>query len=206
MSINFRDKYPYTDFHELNLDWVINTVSTNTTRIDTLETEFEQIEILSEEEIDAKIQTASDACNAYTDAQIENVHTEITNEYTEYVDSEISDLKSYSDAQDAQLKLYVDNQDSEMLATAEAYTDTREEATRQYIDDKIINVTYMFNPFRGYQTDVRVVVNDIIDDYLRVNAISAGDYDALNLSAGDYDALNINAYNYDFDGKEILTA
>ena len=23
---NFLDKYPYTDFHELNLDWIIKTV------------------------------------------------------------------------------------------------------------------------------------------------------------------------------------
>ena len=26
LNINFLNKYPYTDFHELNLDWVLETV------------------------------------------------------------------------------------------------------------------------------------------------------------------------------------
>ena len=27
MAVNFINKYPYTDFHELNLDWVIKELS-----------------------------------------------------------------------------------------------------------------------------------------------------------------------------------
>ena len=39
MSI-FDNKYPYTDFHELNLDWILETVSNLEKRVDNLKTEF----------------------------------------------------------------------------------------------------------------------------------------------------------------------
>lgn len=34
MSGNFFDKYPYTDFHELNLDWILKTVKDSEKKID----------------------------------------------------------------------------------------------------------------------------------------------------------------------------
>lgn len=34
MSENFFDKYPYTDFHELNLDWIIKTVKDTEKKVD----------------------------------------------------------------------------------------------------------------------------------------------------------------------------
>ena len=36
----FDNKYPYSDFHELNLDWVLETVSNLEKRVDNLKTEF----------------------------------------------------------------------------------------------------------------------------------------------------------------------
>ena len=39
MSI-FNNKYPYSDFHELNLDWVLETVSNLEKRVDNLKHEF----------------------------------------------------------------------------------------------------------------------------------------------------------------------
>lgn len=34
MSGNFFDKYPYTDFHELNLDWILNKVKETDKKVD----------------------------------------------------------------------------------------------------------------------------------------------------------------------------
>ena len=39
MSI-FDNKYPYSDFHELNWDWILETVSSLEKRVDNLKTEF----------------------------------------------------------------------------------------------------------------------------------------------------------------------
>ena len=36
----FDNKYPYSDFHELNLDWVLETVSNLEKRVDSLKNEF----------------------------------------------------------------------------------------------------------------------------------------------------------------------
>ena len=36
----FDNKYPYSDFHELNLDWILETVSNLEKRVDSLKNEF----------------------------------------------------------------------------------------------------------------------------------------------------------------------
>lgn len=48
--MGFFDKYPYTDFHELNLDWVLNHFKDFITEIDSLnewkaqhETEYQEL-------------------------------------------------------------------------------------------------------------------------------------------------------------------
>ena len=48
----FFDKYPYTDFHELNLDWVLKTVKDLITEVDALDEWKEQFEEQYQELID----------------------------------------------------------------------------------------------------------------------------------------------------------
>lgn len=200
----FYDKYPYTDFHELNLDWVISTTSDMKKSVDYLLEEFSKIKVLTKEEIQAMIDASCDEVKEYSDlkdaqlkadleGQISASYEQITNEYKSFVNSKIADLK-----------IYVDAQDVATLNNANGYTDERETIIRQYVDDKFIDYMYMFNAFRGIVTDVRVVVQDIIDNGFRTDSLTAGDYDALNLTAGAYDAYNITAYNYDFHAKSML--
>lgn len=200
----FYDKYPYTDFHELNLDWIISTTSDMKKSVDYLLEEFAKIKVLTKEEIQAMIDASCNEVKAYSDlkdaqlkaeleGQISASYEQITNEYKSFVNSKVSNLK-----------IYVDAQDVATLNNANGYTDERETVIRQYVDDKFIDYMYMFNAFRGVVTDVRVVVQDIIDNGFRTDSLTAGDYDALNLTAGAYDAYNITAYNYDFHAKSML--
>lgn len=41
-------------------------------------------------------------------------------------------------------------------------------------------------------------------DILRNNAITASEFDNLELTATEYDALDITAYNFDVNGKTFL--
>ena len=75
---------------------------------------------------------------------------------------------------------------------------------RNYISvtDKL---TWMYNPFTGIYSPVRVVVAQLAELH-RTGAITADAYDLLNLSAEDYDDKEITAYNYDFDAVNQLSA
>lgn len=200
----FYNTYPYTDFHELNLDWIIKTTSDMKTNVDYLMEEFAKIKVLTKEEIQAMIDASCNEVIEYSDrknselkadleGQLANQYSLITNEYRSYTNNKVADLKSY-----------VDEQDLLILQAAKDYTDDREVVIKQYVDDKFIEYLYMFNPMVGIVTDVRVVVNDIINNYLKVDALTAKEYDDLTLSAAAYDAYNISAYNYDFKGKVLL--
>ena len=57
----------------------------------------------------------------------------------------------------------------------------------------------MRDPFTGKMTAVKNVVYTLADLH-RLYALTATDYDALDLTADDYDALDLTAYDYDFHG------
>ena len=52
---NFTNQFPYSDFHELNLDWLIKITKDNQEKITYLTEEFAKIELLTEEQIQAMI-------------------------------------------------------------------------------------------------------------------------------------------------------
>ena len=57
----------------------------------------------------------------------------------------------------------------------------------------------MRDPFTGKMTAVKNVVYTLADLH-RLYALTANDYDAVDLTAYDYDALDLTAYDYDFHG------
>ena len=100
----FNNRFNYTDFHELNLDWVIKITSNMKANVDYLMEEFSKIKILTAEEIQAMIDATcaevikySDLKNAELKADLESQlaaqYSLITNEYKAYTNNKISELK-----------------------------------------------------------------------------------------------------------------
>lgn len=75
------------------------------------------------------------------------------------------------------------------------------------LDNKIetfpITNTIVFNTLRGEQTTLQVYLDDL-SGLNRFEAITAGEYDGLELTAQNYDAREITAHDYDYLGKTIL--
>ena len=192
--MGFVNQFPYSDFHELNLDWLIKTVKETETNIKTLQDEFAKIIILTEDQIQAMIDAAIATNNIELYNKLTQLYEQITAEYKSYCNAQINDLKVYVDAQDIYYyelnKAYSDNN----LAISEAYT-----------DNKVLTYTMMVNPITGEYEDVRLVVNDIVSYFHTADALTAAEYDALDLTASAYDAYELTAYDYDFNGKIRLT-
>ena len=193
MANGFINQFPYTDFHELNLDWIINKMKEleNTTAY--LVEEFSKIEVLTEDYIQSMIDRAIETNNLVIAQQLIELKNEITIEYKGYVTAQLNALK-----------IYIDNQDVYYDGLAQGYADTALTEAKDYVDSEVLDYTMMINPITGVYEDVRNVVNDIVSYFHTADALTAGEYDALDLTAGAYDAYDITAYDYDFSGKTIL--
>ena len=182
--MGFINQFPYSDWHELNLDWLIQITKAMAGQVDYLSEEFAKIEILTEEYIQQMIDVAIRTNNIDLYNKMNELHTQITNEYQAYVQAQLSLMETYVNNQD----VYYDN-------LAKNYADTALIQANSYTDEHVLDYTMMINPITGEYDDVRVVVNDIVSYFHTENALTAAEYDALDLTASAYEAYDLTAYD-----------
>lgn len=191
--MGFINQFPYSDFHQLNLDWIIKINKQLADQVAYISEEFAKIQILTEDQINAMINSAIASNNIILYNKLTEMKNQITQEYQAFVMNQI-DLQ----------KVYIDNQDTYYHELAKAYSDNVLNQAKEYTDNKVLNYTMMVNPITGDYDDVRVVVNDIVYYFHTDNTLTAGEYDALNLTASAYDAYGLSAFDYDYNGKILL--
>lgn len=86
--MSFTNDFPYTDFHEINLDWILNKVKEFQERIDSFE--------------DDVLKKAND----YTDSEILKLSQKISKEFVDFT-KEITDKIANIDSNYAQFVNYV---------------------------------------------------------------------------------------------------
>lgn len=114
-------------------------------------------------------------------------------ELNQEIDNRLIDIQNSLNAQIASATAYM-----------RAYTDARAQELQQNIDNIALGQISVYNPTTGQMQPLQIVINDLYDSG-RDNAITASEYDALELTATAYDALEITAYDFDQNGKELLT-
>lgn len=196
--MGFINEYPNTDFHELNLDWIINTIIELQKRVNNIKTEF-----------------LSDA-NKYTDQQISDkigaiqndvnaLKIEVNNSLSGF-GSEIERFKNVINAQirimNAQLESFADRIDT-VVQEANNYTTLAIQSNNDYIIEEVKKgvAVEIFNPASGEKQSIQDVINYLFSLHT-TNAIT---YDELVNKEITYDglaALNITyeqlAINGDF--------
>lgn len=90
-------------------------------------------------------------------------------------------------------------------AESKAYTDTKIAQVEEEINQILIGQITVQDPTTGLVSDLQTVINNIYDT-TREEALTATEYDGLELTASTYDGYEITAFNYDQYGKTILTA
>ena len=189
----FYDKFPYTNFQELNLDWIISKVKEIQTDID---------------EINAWKETFS----AQINAQISNLISEVNEEFAQLkadIEKEFTDYRNETDAKfEAQRE-----ETNKQFASLTAAVNTRLiafdgriadiESKLHDIETNLPTLVHVTNPFTGMSDSIQNVINALADTQ-RSDALTASAYDALAKTAAGYDAYKITAVNYDFNGKELL--
>lgn len=192
------EQFPYTNFHDLNLDWIIEEVKTMRETLDSIE------------------KTILEEAHAYTDEEIGKVYQEIQNLRVE-MDSTIQALDRKYDAFKSEVngniklfQLQIDNQNKKIeedVIAINARTDYAIELNNEklydYIGKQVIDVKVR-NFFTG-----EMVTNQQMFDYLASLHVSdPALYDSfpveINKTYNQLAALNINYTDIAISGKHAF--
>lgn len=152
-------------------------------------------------EMIATVNEHSDFIDNYA-GQIEEMQKELAEFKQEWLQYQI-DLNANITAQINAFKREVYGELTAQLTQMRSYIDVQDQALRDYIDTVALGQIYLYNPATGEQQDLQTVINSLFD-VSREDALTATEYDALELTATYYDGQEISAYDYDVAGKTLL--
>ena len=179
MMLNFFNKYPYTDFHELNLDWLLD-------RMRKLEDELnDALETLSTEIYNQVMTDMQPTLNG-----LRNDLNALTNDFSSLrgqfanLDAEFDAFKIYVDGQILYLQNYVDAQ----AVACNNYTNLAIEQNNEYLLDEM--QTYLAQiKVINFFTGELVSVQDMFDYLASLHTTDSIDYDTMALRAKTYTEL-----------------
>lgn len=206
-------EFPHTRTYDSDLGWLIKEVTRIADQYDTFiaymnthKVEYEELvrrvtaletEINSfETEINNRFYTLDQELRSDIDEKIAEVVTQV-NEKLHEVDLALRDLENKFNL----FKTDIRNLVIQYYNLGKSYTDFKIEELINSLPD--LTTVYVFNPVKGEVTTLQVAINDLYD-LGRPEALTALEYDSLEITASDYDALEITAIDYDLRGRTIL--
>lgn len=229
--MGFINKYPYTDFHELNLDWLLTTYKQIVDDIHDIQDWVAQHEIdyaeairrltVVENEIstfEARVEAEFSTLSASIQAQLEESERRVQQALDDaqaQLDRELVEIRNQVAAIQVQIEneiTWMHNEINRAIndlyrmqeANNEFIFNWVEIRLQQFIDSlpEILTVQ-VYNPYRGAVTDIQTAVDDLFE-LTRIWALTAEQYDSLQLTASEYDALGLTAQQYDTIGYRLL--
>lgn len=214
-------QYPYTNFHDLNMDWILQTLNSVREDINTLN-EWKAEREARDQWLDDSIEdlntkydalvalynTFVDEVNARFDALSEQI-TDQVNALEASVNERVTTLEAQINAQlsalEAELRAEMRSFQEQVNALLTVYN-TRiiniEEGLVR-VENMIPNMMNIIDPYTGQENTIVNVIYEIVNR-TKQNALTASVYDAAGLTATAYDALNLSAYEYDFNGADYI--
>ena len=198
----FDNKYPYLDFHELNLDWVIAKI-----------TEFDK-------KLDNYEDTVLEKAKEYTDSAIQESYSSLVSEfytfknevttlisgldsrYDEFVNT-VNDRMAITDANVLAISRKVDL----VLAEANAYTNQAIINNNDYIIDqttKALGTVTVLNYFTGARTSIQDMFDYLAQFHLQ-NAISVDTLVARTKTVNMLISYNMTMTQLATNGATIIT-
>ena len=146
-----------------------------------------------------------------------NINTEFIDKYTgkiEEIEEVIAQLRIEMDEFQQEINeeivsrfAVIEQEMSSMIATAlvqaNAYTDATASRLEQLIRDISLGQITLYDPTTGLMEDLQTVIDNLYGAG-RDEALTASEYDALQLTASAYDGYELTAFEYDRHGKVLL--
>lgn len=114
-----------------------------------------------------------------------------------------SDVEGEIATQFAAIKVELQSMIATALVQANAYTDAKASQLHQEIQDIAVGDITVYDPTTGILSPLQTVLDNLYGS-TREDALTATEYDALDLTATAYDAYDLTAFDYDKYGKTLL--
>lgn len=134
--------------------------------------------------------------------KIEEIEAEILSLRTEMTEFE-DEINQSITLQFAQIKLELQSMINTTLIQANAYTDSVAARLEEEIEQISIGQISLFDPTTGDYSPLQIVVDNLYNAS-RNDALTASEYDGLELTATMYDSEELTATEYDQSGKILL--
>ena len=134
--------------------------------------------------------------------KIEELEAEMINLRQEMVDFENA-INSEIEARFASIKIELQAMIATALTHANAYTDSVASRLEEEIQQISIGQISLFDPTTGVYSPLQIVIDNLYNSS-REDALTADEYDALELTATAYDAYELTAQEYDQSAKSLL--
>lgn len=172
------ERFPYSNFHDLNLDWIIEQVKQWSIEWSEVKRAYDEFE--------GDLSEIFDKLEQLTNKDLE-------------LETKISGLSSRIDTMDATL---------EQLQTALQVYQTLNDTRVSNIDTRVAVLEdtanwYMYSPFTGEYVPLADVITTLAGFHMQ-DALTAEEYDTLALDASVYDGKELTAIDYDARGKILL--
>lgn len=134
--------------------------------------------------------------------KIEEIEAEMINLRQEMVDFENA-INSEIEARFASIKIELQAMIATALTHANAYTDSVASRLEEEIQQISIGQISLFDPTTGVYSPLQIVIDNLYNSS-REDALTATEYDALELTATAYDGYELTAQEYDQSAKSLL--
>ena len=209
------NKYPYTDFHELNLDWII-------TKMKELESDYSGL-VSGYEQIEADFRVLQAEVNNLLNTMEADIRAAINEYLPQAMAPYIQDLNDAL-AEIERMKAEIAGWDDQLYLIRSEYSTADDNLQIDYINrinelrydmlGEILRLDYridhimddlpdIHNPVRGYQTNIAQVIYDVYDA-CRYFAYTVKQFDAAGLTAQELDDMQRIAIDLDLNGYFIL--
>ena len=193
----FDNKYPYSDFHELNLDWILETVSNIEKRVDNLKNEF--LEQANKYTDDKFAEFKSDL--AELEQELNTVVIELQEQYYEFtnvinariqfIENDINTLNQKIDAE---------------IIGANEYTNQAIIQNNNYLIEKLsetLSSLLVINFFTGEKVTIQEMFDTLAKLHIN-DPLTYTEYAEKNITNENLSLLNITYTDLVLKGKQLI--
>lgn len=191
------EQFPYSNLHELNLDWILSELKNFSGQLDEFRTRLDTIR----EGIVADSKAYTDAAIAEKYGEFQQQYNELITQVDQFQTAVSNTLKGFQE----QFDDYKAQTTAEVLS-AKAYTDVSIEQNNEYILDEITKQSIgikVLNPFTGERVSIQDMV-DYLSNFHMENAILVNTLISRNNTVNQLIAYNMTCADLALNGATII--